>query len=61
MQLEELGLVSPGGLGDNKGRGKTEFHFRKKRQKVVSPIMEMAATAFAFPLDQQHLPLSCTV
>lgn len=42
MQLEELGLVFPGGLGDNEERGKIEFHFREKRQEVVSPVMEMA-------------------
>lgn len=47
MQLEELGLVYPGGLGDNEGKSKTELRFRKKRQKVDSPIVGMAATASA--------------
>lgn len=61
MQLDELGLVFSGGLGDYEGRDKTEFHFRKKRQKVFYPITGMAVTALlsslaAFPLDQQHLP-----
>lgn len=46
MQLEELGLVYPGGLGDNEGKSKT-VRFRKKRQKVDSPIVGMAATASA--------------
>lgn len=32
MQLEELGSVFPGGLGDNEEKGKIEFHFRKDKK-----------------------------